>query len=125
MPGYAPPTLTEALIRAAAGDRGTVYIRADGIEERQSYRELLEDAASVTDGLRATGLQVGDSVLLHCDDNRNFVTAFWAAVLGGFVPTPIAIAPTYQTENAITRRGAQSLGSPGSTTVAYGSAHVG
>ncbi|MFL6143264.1 MAG: SDR family NAD(P)-dependent oxidoreductase [Labedaea sp.] len=106
MPATAPATLTEALARAAedASRRGTTYLRADGGEDRQTYRELLDDAARVLTGLRVRGLDPGDSVLLHCDDNRNFVTGFWACVLGGFVPTPIGVAPTYRWQNAATRR---------------------
>lgn len=104
IPAGAPATLTDALLRSAAGDRGTTYVLADGSEERQTYRALLEDAVCLLPGLRAIGLQPGDSVLLHCDDNRAFITGFWACVLGGFVPTPIGVAPSYREENAVTRR---------------------
>lgn len=106
LPDGAPATLTEALVRAArAGEvRGTTYVLADGLQERQSYRQLLDDAARMLPGLRDSGLRPGDSVLVHCDDNRNFVTGFWACILGGFVPTPVAMAPGYDWENAVTRR---------------------
>ncbi|MFI1536199.1 SDR family NAD(P)-dependent oxidoreductase [Streptomyces anandii] len=103
-PSTAPATLIDALTRAADGDRGTTFVLGDGSEYRQTYRELLADATRVLSGLRANGLAVGDSVLLHCDDNRNFVTGFWACVLGGFVPTPIGVAPTYRWETAVTHR---------------------
>ncbi|WP_016827848.1 SDR family NAD(P)-dependent oxidoreductase [Streptomyces viridosporus] len=103
-PSTAPATLVDALTRAARGDRGTTYVLGDGSEDRQTYRQLLADATRVLSGLRANGLAVGDSVLLHCDDNRNFVTGFWACVLGGFVPTPIGVAPTYRWDTAVTRR---------------------
>ncbi|MFE7812250.1 SDR family NAD(P)-dependent oxidoreductase [Streptomyces sp. NPDC057433] len=103
-PPTAPATLVDALTRAADGDRGTTYVLGDGGEYRQAYRELLADASRVLSGLRANGLRVGDSVLLHCDDNRNFVTGFWACVLGGFVPTPIGVSPTYRWDTAVTRR---------------------
>ena len=106
VPPDAPATLTEALLRAARapGERGTTYVLTDDRQDRQTYRDLYGDAARVLAGLRAAGLRPGDSVLLHCDDNRNFVTGFWACVLGGFVSTPIGIAPTYQWDNAVTRR---------------------
>jgi len=106
LPGNAPPTLVDALARAAeaVGDRGTTYVLSDGGHDRQSYHDLLADAARALPGLRAQGLVPGGSVLLHCDDNRNFVTGFWACLLGGFVPTPVATAPGYRWENATTRR---------------------
>ncbi len=104
VPESAPVTLVEALVRAAEGDRGTTYVLADGSEVRQTYRDLLADAARLLPGLRADGLAPGDAVLIHCDDNRNFVTGFWACLLGGFVPTPIGMAQTYRWDNAATRR---------------------
>ncbi|MEV7711696.1 SDR family NAD(P)-dependent oxidoreductase [Streptomyces sp. NPDC088270] len=104
LPSDIPPTLCDALMRAARTERGTTYIRADGAEDRQTYRELLAESTSMLSGLRGSGLRPGDPVLLHCDDNRNFVTVFWACLLGGFVPTPVAMAPTYRVENATTRR---------------------
>lgn len=106
LPGDAPATLTEALRRAAreVPGRGTTYVLGDGGEVRQTYSGLLDDAACIASGLRDAGLRPGDSVLLHCDDNLNFVTGFWACLLGGFVATPIAMAPAYDWENATTRR---------------------
>lgn len=104
VPADAPATLTDALARAAEGGRGTTYLLGDGREQRQTYQSLLEDAARVAAGLKAQGLRPADSVLLHCDDSRAFVTGFWGCVLGGFVPTPIGMAPSYRVENAVTRR---------------------
>ena len=103
-PGAAT-TLQEAL-RLAAGsapDRGTVYLTAHG-ESFQSYRELLGDAERLLGGLRRTGIAPGDSVLFQFADNRSFVTAFWACVLGGFLPTPVGPAPGYDRENAVTTK---------------------
>lgn len=105
-PPDAPATLVEALVRAAAADepRGTTFVLAGEREDRQSYRDLLDDASCALTGLRAAGLAPGDSVLLQCDDNRNFVTGFWACLLGGMVPTPSAVPTSYRSNNATTRR---------------------
>lgn len=106
LPDDAPRTLQEGLRRAAelAPDKGTVYIR-DGREDvLQTYRELLEEAQHVLAGLRAAGLRPGDAALFVFDDNRGYLTAFWACVLGGFVPTPVAVATTYATENETNRK---------------------
>ncbi|MFI7075461.1 SDR family NAD(P)-dependent oxidoreductase [Micromonospora sediminicola] len=101
----AAATLQEALRLAAecAPERGTVYLTARG-ESHQSYRELLGDAERLLGGLRRTGIAPGDSVLFQFADNRSFVTAFWACVLGGFLPTPVGPAPGYDRENAITTK---------------------
>ena len=99
-------TLQQALLSAAdgAGDRGTTYLLADGTADRQSYAQLLADARRALGGLLRAGLPAGDPVLLQCRDNRSFVTAFWACVLGGFLPTPVGPAPSYSSENAVTRK---------------------
>ncbi|GGZ25647.1 peptide synthase [Streptomyces poonensis] len=56
----------------------------------QSHPELLDDALRVLGGLRAQGLRPQDKVVLILERPREFLTAFWAAVLGGFVPCPMA-----------------------------------
>ncbi|TQN28379.1 acyl-CoA synthetase (AMP-forming)/AMP-acid ligase II [Haloactinospora alba] len=102
----APTTVTEALLTTAARapERGTTYVRADGSVRRQTYAALRDEALRVLTGLRRTGTRAGDPVLLQCADNRAFVTGFWACVLGGFVPTPVATAPEYRTDNAAVRK---------------------
>ncbi|WP_017582728.1 SDR family NAD(P)-dependent oxidoreductase [Nocardiopsis valliformis] len=111
--GAAPPsrptaarTVSEALLTAAreVPERGTVYVLSDGRTDRQTYAELLDEASRALTGLRELGLDEGDPVILQCADNRTFVTAFWACVLGGFVPTAVGAAPDYTTDNAVVRK---------------------
>ncbi|MFI8257948.1 SDR family NAD(P)-dependent oxidoreductase [Streptomyces filamentosus] len=106
VPPGAARTLQEALLKAAASPagRGTVYVRADGTDERQTYAELLDEGLRVLGGLQELGLRPGDSVLLQCQDNRAFVTGFWACVLGGLLPTPVGEARDYTRDNAATRK---------------------
>ncbi|MFJ8221470.1 AMP-binding protein [Streptomyces griseus] len=58
--------------------------------QEQSHTELLADALRMLSGLRARGLRPQDKVLLILERPKEFLTAFWAAVLGGFVPCPMA-----------------------------------
>ncbi|QOT00300.1 amino acid adenylation domain-containing protein [Brevibacterium sp. JNUCC-42] len=97
-----PGTLIEVLLRAArvAHDKRLIFVQLDGSEVTMTYAKLLREAESVLRGLRQQGLQPGDPVIFQLDHNKNFVTAFWACVLGGFLPTPIAIAPTYTDWNS-------------------------
>jgi acyl-CoA synthetase (AMP-forming)/AMP-acid ligase II/NAD(P)-dependent dehydrogenase (short-subunit alcohol dehydrogenase family)/acyl carrier protein len=100
-PEKVPRSLSETLKRAAerAPHRGIVYINNDGSEDFQPYPRLLADAERMLRGLRRLGLAPGDMVIFQIDDNRGFVSCHWACVLGGFVPVPISIAPTYQERN--------------------------
>lgn len=102
----APRTLSEALLRAAeqGAERGTTYVDAHGETDRQTYAELLDDALRLVGGLRSSGLRPGDAVLLQCSDSRTFVTAFWACVLGGMIPTPVGVAHEYRSSNAVVRK---------------------
>ena len=104
-PAAVPRTLQDALRRAAAAEgRGLRYINGDAGEKTQSYAELLEDAERILAGLRKLGLKPQDKVILQLDRNEDFVPAFWGCVLGGFVPAPISIAPTYTEANATVQK---------------------
>jgi acyl-CoA synthetase (AMP-forming)/AMP-acid ligase II/NADP-dependent 3-hydroxy acid dehydrogenase YdfG/acyl carrier protein len=102
----APATLQEALRQAArlAPDKGTVYLVEGRDDVLQTYAELLDEAQRVLAGLRAAGLKPNDAALFVFADNRAYLTAFWACVLGGFLPTPVAVATTYTAPNEANRK---------------------
>ncbi|MGW1870798.1 SDR family NAD(P)-dependent oxidoreductase [Streptomyces mauvecolor] len=106
IPAGAPTTLQGALRTAAelAPGKGTVYLRRDSEPDLQTYPELLAEAERVLAGLRAAGLEPGDAALFQFGDHRAYMTAFWACVLGGFVPTPVAVATTYTSHNETNRK---------------------
>ncbi|MFE9096516.1 SDR family NAD(P)-dependent oxidoreductase [Streptomyces sp. NPDC007264] len=113
LPDGAATTLQEALRRAAelAPEKGTTFLRRGTTPDLQPYPELLAEAERVLAGLRAAGMEPGDAALFQFDDHRGYMTAFWACVLGGFVPTPVAVATTYTAHNEANRklRGAWNL----------------
>jgi amino acid adenylation domain-containing protein len=98
----APLTLAEALGRAAFqnSNRGIVYIRCDGSEFVQSYENLLEEAQRILTGLRKLGLKPQDKVIFQLERIQDFIPAFWGCILGGFVPVPLSIPPTYEQVNS-------------------------
>src|SRR5690349_7604070 len=89
-PALDVPTLADLLPRAASRNRGTAVhlITADGVTTSLSYSDLLDAASRVLGGLRLAGVRTGDRVVLHLRDNRDFLPAFWACVLGGFIAVP-------------------------------------
>jgi amino acid adenylation domain-containing protein len=101
LPEGAPRTLVAALVRAAALGKGITYIEESGETSTQSYRDLLREASSIGGGLARAGLREGDRVLLQLDTLRGHFTAFWACLLGGIIPATVAIAPSYEVENAV------------------------
>ncbi|MGK5637209.1 SDR family NAD(P)-dependent oxidoreductase [Streptomyces sp. URMC 126] len=98
-------TLPEALRRAARENRGgIVIVDRRGAEQELSYPDLAADAARVLGGLRAIGLRPGDRAVLQCPGHRDFLTAFWACLLGGFVPVPLAPAESYAEDTSAVER---------------------
>jgi acyl-CoA synthetase (AMP-forming)/AMP-acid ligase II/NAD(P)-dependent dehydrogenase (short-subunit alcohol dehydrogenase family)/acyl carrier protein len=101
-----PWTLSEALQRAAlrSPDKGVVYIQPDDSESFQSYPALLEEAERILAGLRKLGLKPQDKVIFQFDRNQDFIPTFWSCVLGGFVPVPLSVAPTYKESNSAVKK---------------------
>ncbi|MGW4807279.1 AMP-binding protein [Kitasatospora sp. NPDC004272] len=87
-------TLGEALLRAARSDgpEGIQFVHQDGTESSLGYRELLDNAARILAGLRAGGARPGQTVVLQVGRDPELLAAFWACVLGGFVPMPVSAA---------------------------------
>ncbi|WP_405823207.1 non-ribosomal peptide synthetase [Streptomyces sp. NBC_01390] len=87
-------TIVDLLCDAARDhtESGLRYPR--GVDDRdaplQSYSELLDAARSVLTGLRERGLAPRDKVVLLLEKPQEFLAAFWACQLGGFVPCPMA-----------------------------------
>src|SRR5262249_36588500 len=92
----APMTLGDALERAAAtSSHGVEYVAADGSVDAQSYAALVESATRILGGLQVLGLRPFDRVVFQLERHRDFIELFWACVLGGFVPVPLAVPAGY------------------------------
>ncbi|MDT0549282.1 non-ribosomal peptide synthetase [Streptomyces lonegramiae] len=90
-------SVAQLLVRAADEYpySGVGYL-AEGAESestRQSYPELLDSALRLLTALRSRGLKPHDKVVLLLDGQREFLTVFWACLLGGFVPCPMVPVP--------------------------------
>jgi acyl-CoA synthetase (AMP-forming)/AMP-acid ligase II/surfactin synthase thioesterase subunit len=106
-----PANLSESLQSAAIKhpDHGVLYISSKGHEQFQHYPYIFEQACRILAGLRSVHLQPGEMVILQVEKNPDFVQAFWACVLGGFVPVLVPVPPTYAQANAITGKLAKAL----------------
>ncbi|MEU1519644.1 AMP-binding protein [Streptomyces sp. NPDC005811] len=92
LPEPGPANLAEALHQAARrrGDPAICHIDGSGSESWSSYGELLDEASRVLGGVRRAGVRPGERVLLRLGRERELLAAFWACVLGGFVPVPVS-----------------------------------
>lgn len=94
-------TLPDILQRASDihGDLYIGYIDENGIENRQTYRELLEEASRKAGGLQFLGLKPGDKAIIATQNNRETITMLWACFLAGVVPTVLQPPMTFSGYN--------------------------
>lgn len=84
-------TLAEMLDEARGKDREVLLIDGEKEQSGISFAELSERALQLLGSMQARGLQPGDEVVIFSKSNERFLIAFWAAILGGIVPVPVAV----------------------------------
>jgi acyl-CoA synthetase (AMP-forming)/AMP-acid ligase II/acyl carrier protein len=84
-------TLTQLLEDARSRDREVRFIDGENDESVIGFSQLWERACSLLGALQARGMRAGDELIIFSKSNESFVVAFWAAVLGGIVPVPVAV----------------------------------
>jgi len=89
MPQY--ENLVELLADARSKDRQIHFIDGEHDQAHVSFADLWQRAAALLGVLQARGMRQGDELVVFCNSNESFVIAFWAAILGGIVPVPVAV----------------------------------
>lgn len=84
-------TLGQTLQAHRSEQRAITFITGKQEESRVSYAALYDRALSLLHHFQARGIRAGDELIIFLRDNEKFVEAFWAAVLGGIVPVPVAV----------------------------------
>ena len=84
-------TLTDLLADARSKDREIRFIDGESDESTVKFADLWDRALALLGSLQARGMQPGDELIIFSKSNESFVIAFWAAVLGGMVPVPVAV----------------------------------
>jgi acyl-CoA synthetase (AMP-forming)/AMP-acid ligase II/acyl carrier protein len=84
-------TLTELLDEARGKDREIRFIDGENDETIVGFSELWDRSLALLGSLQARGMQPGDELVIFSRSNLNFVVAYWAAMLGGIVPVPVAV----------------------------------
>jgi len=79
------------LLQANRGaDRAVTYHEGEHDARSVRYGELYERALGILYHLQQLGARPGDRMLLFLTRNEAFLDAFWAAILGGIIPVPVA-----------------------------------
>jgi len=106
-----PTTLTE-LIEANRSHAGKVtYLEGEHDAHDVSFEELHARALGILHHLQRLGARRGDKLILFLASNEQFIDAFWAALLGGMVPVPVALGISDEHRHKLLRI-ARKLGKP-------------
>jgi acyl-CoA synthetase (AMP-forming)/AMP-acid ligase II/acyl carrier protein len=104
-------TLTEVIESNRSFERNLTYLEGDNDTREVSFAELYERALGILYHLQRLGARRGDKLILFLGNNEQFIDVFWAAVLGGIVPVPVALGISDEHRHKLLRI-ARRLGAP-------------
>lgn len=84
-------TVIEALEHQLESPHGITFIEASDAETFISYRQLYDHALMLLKHFQDQGLRQNQHLILFINNNKSFVEAFWACLLGGIIPVPVAV----------------------------------
>ena len=84
-------TLRELIETQRKLPRSLIYLEGENERREVSFGELYERALGILYHLQRMGARRGDKLILFLANNEQFLDAFWAAILGGIVPVPVAL----------------------------------
>lgn len=84
-------TLIDLLSDLKSRDRHIRFIDGEDDESIVAFSELWDRALALLGSLQARGIEKGDELVIFSKSNESFVVAYWAAILGGIVPVPVAV----------------------------------
>ncbi|HEX8782200.1 MAG TPA: AMP-binding protein, partial [Steroidobacteraceae bacterium] len=104
-------TLTELIENNRGIDRTLSYLEGENDTREVSFAELYERALGILYHLQRIGARRGDKLILFLGNNEQFIDVFWAAILGGIVPVPVALGISDEHRHKLLRI-ARRLGTP-------------
>ncbi len=93
--------LQQVIIEAAEkhGELTIGFVDNQGAIKEVSYKELLQNAKKILSGFKEKGIEKGDYLIIASDSNRNTINFFWAAALGGIIPTILQPPVSFNSHN--------------------------
>jgi acyl-CoA synthetase (AMP-forming)/AMP-acid ligase II len=104
-------TLGELITLNRTAKRTISYLESENSERTLSYGELYERALGILFHLQKLGAKPGDKLIIYLANNEQFLDAFWAGMLGGIVPVPVALGISDEHKHKLLRI-AKKLGKP-------------
>jgi acyl-CoA synthetase (AMP-forming)/AMP-acid ligase II/aryl carrier-like protein len=104
-------TLTELIESNRTVARSITYLEGENDSREVTFGELYERAVGILYHLQRIGARRGDKLILLLGNNEQFIDAFWAAILGGIIPVPVAPGISDEHRHKLLRI-ARKLGNP-------------
>src|SRR4051812_39271244 len=104
-------TLTELIEINRTAARSIHYLEGENDTREVPYGELYERPLGTLYHLQRIGARRGDKLILLLANNEQFLDAFWAAILGGIIPVPVAPGISDEHRHKLLRI-ARKLGNP-------------
>ncbi|HET7756988.1 MAG TPA: AMP-binding protein, partial [Steroidobacteraceae bacterium] len=104
-------TLTGILESERNVPRSITYLEGEQEARAVSLGELYQRALGILYHLQRLGARRGDKLIVFLASNEQFIDVFWAAVLGGIVPVPVALGISDEHRRKLLRI-ARRLGEP-------------
>jgi len=77
--------------RSELKHNGITFLKSGGRQDFLSYHALYHSALKVLACLQARGAGPHRELVLQIEDNRDLLIVFWACILGGIIPVPLAV----------------------------------
>jgi iturin family lipopeptide synthetase A len=84
-------SVVDLLHANAERERAITYLEGENDARSVTYKELTKRSLSILHELQAKGSKRGDKVIIFVANNEHFIQGFWAGVLGGIIPVPVAL----------------------------------
>ena len=84
-------SMAHILLDARDKQREIRFIDGEKDESIVTFGDLWDRSVGLLGEFQARGMRAGDEIVIFTRSNEKFVTAFWAAILGGIVPVPVAV----------------------------------
>ena len=84
-------TLNETIEAVKNGENTITFIDGQSDSRVLTYAQLYQASLMILYDLQEAGLSQGDQLILYTKNNQKFVEVFWACILGGIVPVPVAV----------------------------------
>jgi acyl-CoA synthetase (AMP-forming)/AMP-acid ligase II/aryl carrier-like protein len=104
-------TLTELIEGNRNTPRSITYLEGENDSREVTFGELYDRAVGILYHLQRIGARRGDKLILLLGNNEQFIDAFWAAILGGITPVPVAPGISDEHRHKLLRI-ARKLGNP-------------